>query len=333
MVKIKDIAEKAGVAISTVSKALTNKNYVSEDLKKKIFDACRELNYKPNYIAQMMTKKHTGLIGFFFDTTHETFGALYPPLIKGLCTTVAEHDSTLVLYWDLHKTADKQFARNGLIDGAIILGPFDDDYRIREFSNDGTPFVIIGKVPKQFDPSLPHVDNDNEGAIYEVTERLLRYGHRKICFISGQESLTICQDRYRGFRRAFEKAGLEFDDSAVYNLNDLTAAESERILFENLGKGYTACVTESDQTAFGAYSFAARTGKRIGADFAVASLGGFVENNLSPGLTTVRVDVEQVGRAAAERLFSLLKGEPCANCEDLPCTINYNGSTEFKLHN
>ena len=313
---IYDVAKSANVAYSTVSNVLTNKKFVSEEMKQRVFEACRKLNYKPNFLASTLVTRKTGILGLFLETAEDFYSLVYPALIKGVGLHGSHHGYSPILFFNLlDKSAFSApcFASTGLLDGAIILAPIENDFRIAELHKDNVPMVVIGTPPGGFDFSVPYADSDNREDTYTVTKHLLDNGHRNIAFLNSRYDMTISQHRTEGFIKAYEEIGVPYDARLVFNISTDESAAYNLLSGLNPSLSYTACITESNVSAKGVYAFARDKGLKIGVDFAVASLSGMREELFSPELTTVCVDFEEVGVNAINLLKKIIEAPDTAD--------------------
>ena len=151
MVTITDIAERAGVAKSTVSNALTGKKYVSEELKQKILDICEEMNYSPNFYASRLSGNRTNIISLFLEESETgVYHAFYTELIESCLKYLSKHGYHLLITYNSDKRMKNSFLQKGKapVDGAIIMAPVINDQRITQFESDLVPCVSIGKPDK-----------------------------------------------------------------------------------------------------------------------------------------------------------------------------------------
>jgi len=301
MATLHDVARKSGVSVATVSNVFTRKKYVSPETHRKVKEVCHELNYKPNPIAASMITKKTGIIGLFLDTQKDVFHTMYPDLIKGVGLEAAHIGYSPLLFFNVSGKED--FSRlfvnkTHYIDGAIIISPQRDDFRINELLKDNIPFVVFGNPPENLNVKVPYIDSPNEDDSYTLTTHLLSNGHSDILFLNNSEKITLGRDRAKGFKRAHEDNGIKINPELVFEISGYH--DVSEILRAVDGK-FTACVVESNDSAREVYKYAVAKGLEIGKNLAVVSLGGMKETFL-PELTSVYVDFEEAGISAVKLL-------------------------------
>ena len=334
MSNIVDVAREAGVAVSTVSNVLSNKKFVSEKISKRVLDACNRLNYKYNIVAASLVTKKTKVIGVFLETTKDMFHDFYFDLLKGISLTAAHRGYSPILYFNILEQNDltKVFLTGrGLMEGAIILAPIENDFRVKELEKDGTPYVLIGAPSQEMSENVYYVDSENENNTFEITKHLLLNGHRKILFLNGLKNFTINRDRERGFIKTFSKMNLEMEGCKIINIP--STEESALAALNDLKEfSYTACITESNIAARAVYGFVNKKGLTVGKDIAVASLGGMERDEFEPKLTTVFTDFEDVGIKSSTLLLDILNDKEISNHYVVnKSTIHYDVSSDFKI--
>ena len=157
MVTITDIAERAGVAKSTVSNALTGKKYVSEELKRKILTICEEMNYSPNFYASRLSGNRTNIISLFLEESETgVYHSFYTELIESCLKYLSKHGYHLLISYNSDNRTRNSLLQKGKapVDGAIIMAPMAKDQRILQFESDLVPCVSIGKPDESSNTAL-----------------------------------------------------------------------------------------------------------------------------------------------------------------------------------
>lgn len=311
MVTINDVAREAKVAKSTVSNVLTKKKYVSPDIVRIVMDACKKLNYHPNFIASTLVTKRTGILGLFLGTEEEKYDNFYSYLIKGVSLEAHKHGFKTLLYTCVtqEEMQNALIAGKGPIDGAIILTPLMDDYRINKLSHERIPYVLIGNTAS--DSDICRVDADNVKVSYDITKKLIELGHTRFLFLNSSMDYTVSYDRNVGFLKALSESGIDVSKSNVFNIKN-TVEEGYKLTKMCFEKDcqFTAMITASDVIAAGVYKAIDERGLKISDDISVAALGGDeYYNRLNPVLTRVQADFEKVGRTCVELLRKMINGE------------------------
>lgn len=306
MSTINDVAKLAKVAKSTVSNCLNGTKNVSPEIKERVMAACRQLEYTPSLVASTLVTKKTNVIGLFLGINN-IYEHFFGDLIKGVMVSASEIGYKTLLYYSVNRQEmTSNLHSKSLIDGAILLSPLVDDFRIKMISEDNIPFVIIGR-PKE-DLGYYYIDVDNVTIVFEVTQRLIKLGHRKILFFNYQEDYTISIDRNLGFEQALQLYRINKDLCKVIHADNEGIA-AYHYLEEHLNSdfGYTAIIVPSDVAGAKVYDICKERGYAIGKDISVAALGGnTVASTLEPNLTTMTQNYEEMAKQCVELLYAQL---------------------------
>ncbi|HWT73988.1 MAG TPA: LacI family DNA-binding transcriptional regulator [Mobilitalea sp.] len=310
MTTINDVAKLAKVAKSTVSNCLNGTKNVSPEIRERVMAACRQLDYIPSLVASTLVTKRTNVIGLFLGTNNK-YERFFGDLIKGVMISASEIGYKTLLYYSVNQQEmSSNLHSKSLIDGAILLAPLVDDFRIKLISEDNIPFVIIGR-PKE-DLGYYYIDVDNVTITFEVTQRLIKLGHRKILFFNYEKDYTISIDRNEGFEQALHLYRINKDNCKVIHA-DNEGNTAYAYLKEHLNKDfeYTAIIVPSDIAGARVYEICKEREYAIGKDISVAALGGnSVATTLEPSLTTMVQNYEEMAKQCVELLNDQLSGIP-----------------------
>ena len=203
MATIKDVAKHAGVTIGTVSRVLNNKKWVSEDCRKKVQVAIKDLHYKPQAHARRLRQKHSRICGLIAPHHTAIFRSpFFTSIIEGIEEVAAEKQYRLLLH-PLNETARAQVSYrallgDGSVDGMFVLNAWSTDASIRELAEANVPFVLVnGKITGQED--MPYVGFDNKKGVQKAVEYLAGLGHERIGIINGRMTTTNALERFQGF--------------------------------------------------------------------------------------------------------------------------------------
>ncbi len=225
-ITIYDVAQKAGVSISTVSRVLNNNPNVQEDTRQKVLQSIAELKFKPNPIARGLVVKQTNLIEVFFSWSGYQFNlqsAWYVGLLNGINEVVQENQyglliNTIAGVFDPQEVYRKVY--HNALDGVLMVSPYLEEKDVLQMMDQRIPVVLIGY--RTDDPRMDYVDSDNVDAAVQVVDHLVKLGHRKIAFISGQTGTSRnALDRLKGFQQAMKKNGLAIAEGYVVDGNFL----------------------------------------------------------------------------------------------------------------
>lgn len=296
MITINDVAKHCNVAKSTVSNALTGKKYVSPELKQKIMDACKELDFQPNFYASSLSHGNSKILALVLEQdSTSNYRGFYTPLIVACLKTAARSGRHLLVYSGLDAQEAKSMLKRDRapIDGAILMTPLVDDSRIRQMEEQMIPCVVIGH-PASGDMS--YVDIDNVKMLSDVVKRLYGRGWRKFRLVNSERNKTISVDRAEGFGRAISE--LEGAEGTVCYPDELVERPPE------CGAAYIA---SDGKIAASIYRAAKESGTEPGKDFALYSLGEDDENEVH--WEYARQDYSKLGERAMEMLVAACEGD------------------------
>lgn len=316
-VTIYDVAQKAGVSISTVSRVLNNNPNVLEDTRQKVLKAIEELQFKPNPIARGLVVKQTNLIEVFFSWAGPVFNmagyqfnlqsAWYVGLLNGINEVVQEKQYGLLIntisgVFDPQEVYRKVSSK--AVDGVLLVSPYLEEKDVLRMMNQRIPMVLIGY--RTDDASVDYVDSDNKGAAIQVVDYLVGMGHKKIACISGQvKTSRNAADRLEGFKEACAKHGLTVPGDYVVEGDFLkqSGADAMRKLMA-LSERPTAIFASNDLMALGAWDVAEEMGLTVGKDIALVGVDDIAEAFTPPySLTTVRQDYRTMSVEATRMLI------------------------------
>lgn len=312
MATIKDVAKRAGVSPSTVSRVIADNARISPATKKKVRSIMKALNYHPNMMARSLIRRTSQTLGLILSRPAESafLNPFFPEVIRGISSVAQRHHYRLMLATaESHTEESKeclQMLGEKQVDGVVLLGSRVNDQLIYELINGEYPFVVVGRAPEM--PQAPTVNNDNIQAAYTAVRHLLQLGRRRVGLLNGPEEFTFCQDRYTGYCFAHREFGLEPNPSLIRN-GSLTQEDGylmARSLLSN-PEPPSAIFAVDDIMALGIYRAAREAGLHIPKDLAVV---GFNDDPLAtiiePALTTIRIPIYKMGVAAAELLLDHL---------------------------
>jgi len=331
MVRLKDIAERAGVSIMTVSKALRNEPDISAATKARIQTLAQQLGYVPDSMAQGLRSRTTKLLGLVISsTTNPVFGRMIRAL-EDQCYELG-YDLVLCHTLNIPEREDAQIRRllSRRVDG-IFLSPV---YRLaprapiyEELKRRGTPVVILGHLAA-FCAQFPNVETDDIGGSYKVTEHLLKLGHKRIAYFTGPVASPFAQERFEGYRRALREVKLEADEKLIFHAGT-TIDEGAKAALQMINESpkATAVIAFNDLVAIGAANVFLNQGIRIPQQLSVVGFGNILSAEyFRVPLTTVRQPKARLGVAAMDSMMKLLRGEK-AEAKRLAAEITIRKST------
>ena len=329
-VNIQDIAEKANVSISTVSRVLNNGDSVTEGKRNAVLQAMAELDYQPNVAAQALAGGQTRTIGVI---TQDISNPFYDAILRGARQGL-DASGYSPIFADGHWQASAerkalQMLLDRSVDGLIVIGGCSPEETLRQF-NKQAPLIIIGRnLPSLANHCLPL---DDFAGAYKATQYLIGLGHQRIAHITGLLSHQDTVERRAGYEQALTDAGLEPDPELIIEGNFLeqSGVLATEILFTR-SRTFSAIFTANDQMAYGVLLALYRRGIRVPDDISII---GFDDLRTSayttPPLTTIRQPAIDIGETAAQAILDLLKDKP-ETIPDFPAElINRESATRHR---
>ncbi|MGW7519765.1 LacI family DNA-binding transcriptional regulator [Streptomyces sp. NPDC054796] len=312
--RLKDVAERAGVSIKTVSNVVRGEIRVAEPTRTRVLRAIDELDYRPNASARHLRTGRSGVIGLAVPE-------LVQPYFAELATAVIEAaraHGVAVLVEDTggDPEAELRVARglsDPLVDG-VLISPSRLDQAALVRGPRRVPLVLLGE--RDFEVPADHVLIDNVSAAREATEHLLARGCRRIGALGFQTSApphTTSQQRARGYLTALRAAGLAHDPVLTPPVRGFARAEGQAVTrgLLALPEPPDAVFCFSDLLASGAVRAAYDAGVRVPGELAVVGFDDIEETRFCvPSLTTVAPDKAQLARLAVDALLTRVAGDP-----------------------
>ena len=325
----RDVARLAGVSTATVSRALNSPEQVDPATRARVLQAADKLRYVPHGAARSLRSHRSRMVGAVVPSFDY---ALYARTTSALQRRLDEHGYALVLaehHYDLAaetRTA-AQLVQHG-VDAFVFVG-LDHEQRLFSLLEDyGRPYVLTWGV----DPMgrHPSVGFDNRAATHAITRHLVELGHRRFGLLSAPlPGNDRARARGDGVRAALAEAGLELPAARVqYAPISLAAAEEAMSRMLALREPPTAVVATNDVFAVGAMVACRQAGVRIPEDISISGVDNTdLGATQTPGLTSIRTPITEIGHAAADQLVARLEGRPCSMMQIYPIEIVHRGST------
>lgn len=309
---LEDIAKKAGVSRSTVSRVVNNHPNVSAKVRQRVLGIIEQTSYQPHAAARALASQHSLMIGLILPHSVSSFftDPYYPHLTKGIAQACNQHDYTLALF--LAGTQDDEvrifprLAHKGWLDGVIVQsGHHGEQWIIGRMIDANLPLVVAGR-PFRSD-NVSYVDCDNVGAACTAVSHLIRLGRRRVATISGPVNSTVGLDRLAGYHKAITEGGLLPDEQLITE-GDFTEASGYTAMRKLLPARPDAVFAASDMMAIGAIRAVQEAQLNIPDDIAFVGFDDLPLATFSGiPLTTVRQPVIQFGIQAVETLIDLIE--------------------------
>jgi len=305
---LKDVARRAGVSTATVSHVINETRFVSEELKARVHQAMRELNYRPNAIARSLRRRKTHNIGMIVPDISYPFLA---EVARGVEDKGFELGYNVILCdsdGDLEREADYiELLQEKKVDGIVFVAAGESSSHVQTLIEQGMPVVVC-------DRELPGVEvdtviADNVGSGYQATEHLIGLGHRRIGGIGGPKGLCISNKRLEGYRRALEEHGIPLSEELIIH-SDFRCRGGYEAMKELLALDAppTAVFACNDLMAIGAICAASKKRLRMPQDIAIIGCDDIaLASFTNPSLTTIAQPKHEMGAIAVEMLVERIK--------------------------
>ncbi len=312
-ITIYDVAERAGVAISTVSKVLSGKHKVSDATRERVILAVEELNFVPSTAAQTLAGQSTSLIGLVISHSHKDFfdDPNLLQILSGVSTRVNREDFALVLSMpevgSSSESAFQRMVRGFRVDGVLVEGGHGE-VGINVILKMKYPCVVIGY--SQHD--LPCVYPDDYGGVRQMTKHLLGLEHRRIGVITNPGTNLRGQlARSNAYRDCMTDAGIMLDDDLLFTGNNRPESGYEGAGYlMSLERPPTAIFAFNDRMAMGAMRWLRENGYSVPDDVSVCGFDDIADaKHMDPPLTTIAIGPAKIGFHATNMLFKLIAGE------------------------
>ncbi len=335
-VTLRELARRVGVAPSTVSRVLNRdpRVRIAAATRARILAAAAATGYRPNRVARSLKLQRTHIIGMLIpDVTNPVFSALFRAVddaasAAGYHVIVCNTDDTA------HRLEQHLAALSeGHVDGLLIATARRDEPALDTLRAWRLPYVLVHR--RRDDPRDSWVVPDDRQAAQFVVEHLVRLGHRHIAHLAGSATVSRSVARREGFQAALAAAGLG-PGVCIPATGDVDETAGElglaRLLTLPPDQRPTAVFAANDLAALGVLGAAQRLGLRVPAELSVVGSDDIPAGRYAgPGLTTVRLPVQAMGRLATELLIQRIRGGEAPNAPPtqltLPVELVVRGST------
>ncbi|MFW5987891.1 MAG: LacI family DNA-binding transcriptional regulator [bacterium] len=308
-VSLKDIAEKANVSISTVSRALNGEEIIKKETRNKIQKIAQEMNYVPNYRAQSLVNKSTKTVGVLVPKLENEY---FIEVTENIRDELAKHGYRIILCAtggnvDIEREHIRAF-RGGQVDAAILIWCTSANKEIVVELAENIPVVFIGNG--HFNEKISIVRSNLKKGTYELTNYLISLGHNDIGYIgignleSAENSrINVFDERLAGFQKAMVENNIPIKDKYMilggYDTYQQGFERGSDIL--KLNKLPTAVVCMNDEVAIGLLQYFAKSGIEVPADVSVVGIDDIkVSEFYTPALTTLRIEKNKIGKKAGQ---------------------------------
>ncbi|MBX3062170.1 MAG: LacI family DNA-binding transcriptional regulator [Anaerolineae bacterium] len=316
-VTLRDIAQKTGYSITTVSRALAGYDDVNQETRQRIIAAASQLGYQPNLVARQLRSQRTQTLGLIIQANdrHSFSNDFFSQLILGIGDSASNEGYSLLISaqspGDAEMAAYRDMVGGQRVDGMIVARTREHDPRISYLKTQRIPFVVNGRGTPNEDSDFAYIDADNREGIRRVTEHFIALGHRHIGLILPPEGIVSGYYRYEGYRDALLQHDLPYRAEYVVRGDLLRTGgyAAANHLLDHFPQ-ITAIVACNDLMAIGAMSALQQRGIAVGNSIAVSGFDDIpAAEYASPGLTTVHQPIYEIGQGLVRMLIGLIDGE------------------------
>ncbi|MER5708380.1 LacI family DNA-binding transcriptional regulator [Streptomyces sp. NPDC002122] len=306
------VAARAGVSRATASRVVNGGAGVRAPLVEKVNRAVEELGYVPNHAARTLVTRRNGAVAVIIEEPEFRIFSdpFFEQQVRGISRELTAHDSQLVLLWVEGPGDHERIARylgGGHVDGALAFSLHSDDALPALIDRARIPVVFGGRPAPGIAPGVPYVDCDNRGGAREAVGHLVGLGRTAVAHIAGPRDQTSAVDRLHGYHDVLPDA-----DPDLLCRGAFTEESGARAMAELLDRrpDLDGVFVANDLMATGALRTLRERGVRVPEDVAVVGFDDMasVVDRSSPALTTVRQDIEGMGRLMVKLLMRLLDG-------------------------
>ncbi|MEN3772824.1 LacI family DNA-binding transcriptional regulator [Priestia megaterium] len=300
---IYDVANEAGVSISTVSKVLNNTGSIAEKTRKRVRETMRELNYQPSVVASV--KKRIQTIGLLIPNIANPFMA---EIARGIENHVKKYGFSLMICSTDNNLKNEieyiSILKQKYVDGVIIATGLKENKAIKELLKAEIPVTLLSRDVASLAVDTVLVDDFLGG--YQATEHLISLGHEKIAIITEDINFPTIQARVEGYKKALEEAGLEYDENLVFS-NNTSVDEGNRSTRELLTStsSPTAIFASTEFLAIGAIQGARELAVKVPEELSIIGFDNTVLSTIcDPPLTTIAQPIQEMSQKVVELLVA-----------------------------
>ncbi|HLJ71916.1 MAG TPA: LacI family DNA-binding transcriptional regulator [Roseiarcus sp.] len=331
---IHDVARLAKVSIGTVSKALNGNGRLSAETRARVNALARQVGFRPNHLAQSLHRGQSFTVGVI---SNDNFGRFAMPIMEGLEECLAEQRISVFM---CNATDDPALEARHVeqllakrVDGLVVTGRRADRRPPLQTPLGGLPILYV--FSQTDDPDALCLLPDDFGGALTATEHLVRLGRRRIAHVTGPERFEAVRLRREGWRAALGSAGLPASDHRC-----LAGAWSEAWGREALDKllagkrpAPDAIFCGNDQIARGVADALRERGLKAPQDVAIVGFDNWlvIAEATRPLLTSVDMNLKELGREAGRRLMAMIAGEKQSGARRLPCSLIVRDSCGARL--
>ncbi|WP_432037949.1 LacI family DNA-binding transcriptional regulator [Streptomyces cucumeris] len=314
MPAIKDVAQRAGVSVATVSRVLNQHPSVRADTRERVLAAVADLGYRPNAVARSLRTDQTRALGLVISDVLNPF---FTELARSVEDAARDLGYSVVIgNADERPELQDHHVRTLMdrrIDGLLVSPTDGGSPMMLDAARTGTPMVFVDRwIEDEGLASVPVVRTDGRDAIRDLVAHLHALGHRRLAIIAGPAATTTGRERVDAFRAALREFGLALDDGHI-GQGDFQADSGRRVTarFLDLPRPPDAIFAADNLMALGAMDEIRARGLAVPGDIALAAFDDipwFVHTD--PPITAIAQPTGELGHAAVRALVDLVEGRP-----------------------
>ncbi len=301
-VRMRDVATRCDVSISTVSLVLSGDPRIPEDTARRVLQAVKAMEYRPSVIARSLARRYSRTIGVILpEFAFHRNQPFYYQALQGIHAQTQPAGYKMVV-----EAANKVFIerryhlrllKEQSADGVIFMAASLNDLFLTEMEKEPYPFAMLGATADGV--NLLSAQGDDFAGAQMAVSHLISLGHKKIGHISGLATISFGREREKGYRQSMKDAGLTVDPSWVIS-GELDNTQAENAALKLVEAGVTAIFAGADVMAYGALRALKKVGRRVPEDMAVIGMDDLdMSACITPSLSTVRYDIAQMASQAA----------------------------------
>jgi LacI family transcriptional regulator len=306
---LKEVAERAGVSASTVSRVISGSDHVNEKTRMRVLEAVSLLNYRPNELAKGLKIGRTNTIALMVPSVENQ---IFSVITRGVEDTARKNGFTVILCnTDEDMEVEKEYInklKTRWTDGMIVASMLEFSDHIRKLNEEKFPVVLACRY---YDDTISAVVINNYLAAYDAVSYLIKTGHKNIAIALGRTELSIYENRFKGYKEALRDHGMELDPDLI--IQETNGTNSFYYLTQALlksGKHVDAIFATSDPKAIVIMRSIHDLGLKIPQDISVMGFDNIEMSALmEPPLSTVSQPLYEIGALSAKKLIDLIKGK------------------------
>lgn len=319
---IRDVAREAGVSVATASKALNGQGRLREQTRERVREAAQRLGFRPNELAQSLHRKRSFTVGLI---SNDSYGRFSMPILEGIEQALFANRVSVFL---CNAADDAEMERMHLeallskrVDGIILTARRTDRRPALDVASTGVPHLYVFASSDR--PDALCLLPDDFGGARLATGHLVRLGRRRIAHVTGPDHFESVRLRRDGFLATLAEHGLPAGPVLAGHWSEAWGHEAVARLFEAGGAPPDAIFCGSDQIARGVADALRERGLAVPADVALVGFDNWevIAAATRPPLTTIDMNLRELGRQAGLRLIDLIAGRVEHGVVRLPCSL------------